>query len=366
MFIPLFTASMSGIALYVYIRLILPLPLPLWLRILLGILVVVIANRVVLVRTFELAVSDKMLLLGSWLHAGVLLMGLLSLFTDIVLLIFRPEVPDTERALAIAAAGLLISAYGIRQALRAPPVREAKMTVPGLAPALEDLRIAVLSDVHIGPLFRRRWVDKVVNRTMAAKPDLIVMPGDIVDSPESLLARDVEPLSRLDAPHGVFVSPGNHEYIYGVEGWLKAYARMGMKVLYNAHAAIRVRGEILTIAGVADPVGAIRPGKTPDLKAALAGAPKEDAFRLLLAHRPNDAAEAAAMGVDLQVSGHTHGGQVWLFRRMTAAANGGYAGGWYDVGKMRLLVSNGVGLWAGMPLRLGVNNQIWIVRLTAG
>jgi hypothetical protein len=250
--------------------------------------------------------------------------------------------------------------------MRAPPVREIALAVPGLAPALEDLRIAVLSDIHIGPLFRRRWVNKVVDRTMAAKPDLIVMPGDIVDSPESLLARDVAPLARLDAPHGVFVSPGNHEYIYGVEGWLKAYARMGMRVLYNAHAAIRVGGEIITIAGIADPVGAIRPGKTPDLKAALAGAPKEDAFRLLLAHRPNDAAEAEAMGVDLQVSGHTHGGQVWLFRRMTAAANGGYAGGWYDVGKMRLLVSNGVGLWAGMPLRLGVNNQIWLVRLTAG
>jgi uncharacterized protein len=366
MFVPLFTASMSGVALYVYIRLILPLPLPIWARILLGIAVVVIANRVVLVRTFEIAVSDRMLLLGSWLHAGVLLMGLLSLFTDIVLLIFRPELPDTWRALGLAGLGLLISAYGIRQALRAPPVREVAMAVEGLAPALENLRIAVLSDIHIGPLFRRRWVNKVVDRTLAAKPDLIAMPGDIVDSPEALLARDVEPLSRLDAPHGVFVSPGNHEYIYGVEGWLNAYARMGMRVLYNAHATIRVRGEIVTVAGVADPVGAIRPGKTPDLKAALAGAPKQDAFRLLLAHRPNDAAAAAAMGVNLQVSGHTHGGQVWLFRRLTAAANGGYAGGWYDVGKMRLLVSNGVGLWAGMPLRLGVGNQIWIVRLTAG
>lgn len=364
MFIPLFTASMSVVALYVYIRLILPLPLPVVVEIALGIGVVLLANRVLIMRLFHATASDALLLVGSWLHAAVLMAALLCLAADVGFLVFGdPGIPPVTFSGVVALGGLTLAAYGVRSALRVPPVREMTMTVPRLAPQLHGFRIAVLTDVHVGPLLRRRWVEKVVDRTLAAQPDLIALPGDLVDSPETVLAKDIVPLGRLRAPYGVYYSPGNHEYIYGVEGWMRVFRRLGMKVLYNQHDVVDVGGATLTIAGLADQVGAIRPGATPDIDAALAGAPERDDFRLLLAHRPYDAAIHAERGVDLHLAGHTHGGQIWPLRPLTASANAGYAGGWYSVGRMRLFVSNGVGVWAGVPLRLGVPNHIVIVRL---
>lgn len=364
MFIPLFTASMSVVALYVYIRLILPLPLPVVAEIALGIGVVLLANRVLIMRLFRATASDALLLVGSWLHAAVLMAALLCLVADVGFLVFGdPEIPPVTFSGVVALGGLTLAAYGVRSALRVPPVREMAMAVPRLAPQLHGFRIAVLTDVHVGPLLRRRWVEKVVDRTLAARPDLIALPGDLVDSPETVLAKDIVPLGRLCAPYGVYYSPGNHEYIYGVEGWMRVFRRLGMKVLYNQHDVVDVGGATLTVAGLADQVGAIRPGATPDIDAALAGAPERDDFRLLLAHRPYDAALHAERGVDLHLAGHTHGGQIWPLRPLTASANAGYAGGWYSVGGMRLFVSNGVGVWAGVPLRLGVPNHIVIVRL---
>lgn len=366
MFIPLFTASMSVVALYVYIRLILPLPLPVVAEIALGICVLLLANRVLIMRLFHATASDALLLLGSWLHAAVLMAALLCLVADIGFLIFgHPEISPVVFSGVIALGGLVLAAYGVRAALRVPPVREVAMKVAGLAPQLRGFRIAVLSDVHVGPLLRRRWVEKVVDRTLAARPDLIALPGDLVDSPETVLVKDIAPLGRLCAPHGVYYSPGNHEYIYGVEGWMRAFRRLGMKVLYNQHEVIDVNGAVVTVAGLADQVGAIRPGATPDIDAALEGAPERDDFRLLLAHRPYDAALHAERGVTLHLAGHTHGGQIWPLRGLTASANAGYAGGWYTVGAMRLFVSNGVGVWAGVPLRLGVPNHIVVIRLEA-
>mgnify|MGYP000949857313 CR=1 FL=1 len=366
MFIPLFTASMSIVALYVYVRLILPLPLPVVLEVAMGIGVVLLANRVLIMRLFHATASDALLLVGSWLHAAVLMAALLCFVADVGFLAFgHPDIPPITFSGLVALGGLILAAYGVRSALRVPPVREMALAVPGLAPQLQGFRIAVLSDVHVGPLLRRRWVEKVVNRTLAANPDMIAVPGDLVDSPETVLAKDIVPLGRLRAPYGVFYSPGNHEYIYGVESWMRVFRRLGMKVLYNQHEVVDVNGATLTVAGLADQVGAIRPGATPDIDAALAGAPERDDFRLLLAHRPYDAAIHAARGVDLHLAGHTHGGQIWPLRPLTASANAGYAGGWYRVGEMRMFVSNGVGVWAGVPLRLGVPNHIVIIRLEA-
>ena len=144
---------------------------------------------------------------------------------------------------------------------------------------------------------------------------------------------------------------------------MRAFRRLGMRVLYNTHEVVDVNGATLTVAGLADHVGAIRPGATPDIDAALAGAPERDDFRLLLAHRPYDAKIHAKRGVDLHLAGHTHGGQIWPLKGFTASANAGYAGGWYTVDEMRMFVSNGVGVWAGVPLRLGVPNHIVIIRL---
>ncbi|MGE4297801.1 MAG: metallophosphoesterase [Desulfovibrionaceae bacterium] len=365
MFLQLFTVVMTLVALYVCGRLVLPLPYALGWRLLGCAGVLLAANRITIVRLFDVRLSDAALLVTSWIQASVLVLFMLCLAADVVSLVLRLSVPPVARAAVLGAAALLLGVYGVAQAVRVPPVRETPVVLRGLPPELDGMRIAVLADLHVGPLFRRPWVERVVDATLAAKPDLIVLPGDVVDGPLDSLAADMAPLARLRAPLGVFVSPGNHEYIYGVEERLRSFAVLGMTVLYNGHAVVDAGGATLVVAGLADRAGGHRPGKAPDMDAALAGAPEPGAaaFRLLLAHHPAVAAEAAAHGVGLQISGHTHGGQLLPMRPLSAWLNGGYVGGWYEVGGMALLVANGAGLWSGTPVRLGVPSAIDVVRL---
>jgi len=367
MFLPLFTLAMSLMALVVWLRLVLPLPVGGRAKSLLGLALLLAANRVTLLRQLDVTGPDALLLATAWLHGAVILLFLLVLVVDLAgLLSRRLRMTPVRRAVVLGAAGLVLGAVGVQQAVRVPPVREVPLAVRYLPKGLEGLRVTVLADMHIGPLFREPWVRQVVERTLAARPDLILLPGDVLDAPARSLARDMAPLALLKAPLGVFVSPGNHEVIHGVDRSLRALEGLGLTVLSNAHRLVEARGERLAVLGLADRSGpARRGGDAPDLGKALNGTPDKDAhlLRLLLAHQPRDAAEAAAAGVDVQVSGHTHGGQVLPFRPLSARVNG-YVGGGYRVGDMALYVANGVGLWAGIPLRLGVPSEIVVLRLT--
>ncbi|TDK34021.1 metallophosphoesterase [Luteimonas terrae] len=263
---------------------------------------------------------------------------------------------------ALAGIALLLSAFGTWQAMAVPQVRQVEIAIADLPQAFDGYRLLQLTDIHASRLLTGDWVTEVVAASNAQRPDLIVITGDLVDGSVTARANDVRPLADLRAPDGVVAITGNHEYYGQYRDWMDAFRAMGMTVLENTHLRIARDGAALTIAGVTDPVAA-RYGLTlPDVDAALAGR-DADAPVVLLDHRPTQARENARRGVDLQLSGHTHGGHIVGMDRLVARANGGFVSGRYDVDGMQLYVSNGAGLWPGFATRIGVPSEITVITL---
>lgn len=275
-------------------------------------------------------------------------------------------------AVALAAG---LSAWGVRNGLRPPEVHERTLELARLPPALDGLRVAVLADIHASPVNDAAYVQTVVERTLAARPDLIVLPGDLVDGDVASGRAHVAPLARLAAPYGVWAAPGNHEYYSGYDAWMAELRRLGLNLLENRMQLLEIRGARLALSGIGDPAygrtsphnaDPARPEGVPPDAAAVARAARAAAaqFHLLLAHQPKFARDNAALGVDLQLSGHTHGGHILgMDRWLVAPVNNGFVRGRYDVDGMQLLVSSGAGLWAGFAVRLGVAPGIDLLTL---
>lgn len=373
---------MAAIALYVFVRLILPLPLPLPVKLLLGAGCFLLAERLHLVRLFMgpagiWELNRTTLLLTAFGHLLVLLLFVLTLGRDLALLLthivrgpggfarpgFSALVSGPIGAAGVFCAAVLITIWGMWAALKVPDTQEVRVAVRRLPPELDGLRVVQLSDLHGSAAFRKEWLQEIVARSNQAHPDLVVITGDLTDGRPERLAPDLAPLEELRARYGVFVIPGNHDYFSGFRDWMRFFRNLGLHVLLNEHEVIDVRGTPLVLAGVTDPV-AVRVGEAgPDPARALAGAPS-GAFRLLLAHRPTGATINHLAGADLQLSGHTHGGQVLPLAPITALFNEGFASGLYTVNGMPLYVHPGSGLWAGAPFRLGVPSQIALLVLS--
>ena len=267
---------------------------------------------------------------------------------------------------------VLLATAGIWNGLKPPQVRERELVVPNLPQQMDGLRMAVLADLHVSPVKRTWRTQRIVDAVMAARPDLIVLPGDMVDGEIEDTAAFVAPLAQLAAPHGVWLSPGNHEYYHGYKRWMAHFRSLGLGVLENQTALLSINGSRLAVSGVGD-LAALRPsaymrgGLAPDLPAVIASGRGGD-VHILLAHQPKQAREAAATGAfDLQVSGHTHGGHMWGFDRwVVAPANHGYVRGEYTLRDMRLFVSSGAGQWDGFTARLGVPSSIDVLVLRSG
>jgi predicted MPP superfamily phosphohydrolase len=207
-------------------------------------------------------------------------------------------------------------------------------------------------------------VSALTEKINALNPDLIALTGDIVDGFPLRRMESITPLRDLRARWGVFACAGNHEYYADYRQWMRVFPSLGINMLLNQHMVLRVREREIVIAGITD-IAALRYGlPLPDSAAALAGAP-EKALRIMLAHRPSEAADTARAGVDLQLSGHTHGGQIIGINQIVAEFNQGYLQGWYQVDKMMLYVTPGAGLWSGFPVRLGVDSEIAFITLRA-
>ncbi len=305
----------------------------------------------------------------NWAFGAILLLAMLQILLDFgTLLVMAAQrspvaVPDTVRYAAGALAALL-AAIGVANAIRVPPLNDVEIAIAGLPPQFDGYRVLHLTDLHISRLFPAPWTQAVVARANAANVDLIVVTGDFIDGSVAMRRDDVEPLRALHAPDGVYAIPGNHEYFFDYDAWMRHLAALGMRMLPNAHTVLSRDGARLVIAGVTDlsapEVG--RPG--PDLDAALRGMPT-GAPILLLDHQPKMARAAAARGVALQLSGHTHGGMILGVGRLFAAANGGFVSGRYEVDGMTLYVSNGTALWPGFALRLGRPSELTRITLRA-
>lgn len=311
----------------------------------------------------------EVVILFNWAFGAILLLAVLQLLLDVgalaVVLAKRRAigVPDGARY-AIATAATLLSAVGVANALRVPPIKDVEIAVRDLPPSFDGYRLIQLTDLHISRLFPAAWARSVVERTNAAGADLIVVTGDFIDGSVAMRRADVAPLRDLRAPDGVYAIPGNHEYFFRYPEWMTHLKGLGFRMLPNTHAVLSRGSARLVLAGVTDLSAPAVGEPGPDLRAALAGAPGQVPV-LLLDHQPKNARDAAAQGVAVQLSGHTHGGMILGLDRLVARANGGFVSGRYDVAGMTLYVNNGTALWPGFALRLGRPSELTRITLRA-
>lgn len=281
-----------------------------------------------------------------------------------------PEVDEERRrflARVTAGSAILVgggmAAYGNWRAFAPPVVTELAVRIPKLPRALEGLSIVQLTDIHVGPFIRREFMDELVRRANALKPDLVAITGDLVDGDVPTLGPSVAALGNLEARFGRFFVTGNHDYSSGDDEWVAFLGTLGVPSLRNRHVRIGDAGGSLDLVGVDDWRGGRRRGKPGyDLDRALAGR-DPDRAAVLLAHQPANFPVAAERGVDLQLSGHTHGGQMFP---MTLLIGLGWehSAGLYRHGDSHIYVSRGCGFW-GPPMRVGSPPEIVKLVLTA-
>jgi hypothetical protein len=309
--------------------------------------------------------------------ASVLALGafssllVLTFFRDVALLVSGAldvtaveAAVRTDGALAVPALAALVTLAGFVNARRRARIRHVDVPIAGLPQALHGFSIAQISDLHVGATIKRDYVERVVAAVNELEADMIAVTGDLVDGSVRDLGRHTEPLSRLSARHGAFFVTGNHEYYSGAGPWLHELRRLGMQVLMNEHVVLRHEGTAVIVAGVTD-LQAVHfdPAQRSDPAAAMAGAPKDAHVKLLLAHQPRSAFAAAQAGFDLQLSGHTHGGQFFPWNYVVRLFHP-FTTGLHRVGRLSVYVSRGTGYW-GPPKRLGAPSEITYLRLVA-
>ncbi len=289
---------------------------------------------------------------------GLLLAGGVDMLRPGILAPTTLVIP-TARAVAVVA--LVVTLWGFANARRTARVVRVDVPIVGLPAALDGFAIAQVSDVHVGPTIKRPYVEAIVETVNALDVDLVAITGDLVDGSVRELAEHVAPLAGLRSKQGSFFVTGNHEYYSGADAWVRELRRLGMTVLMNEHAVVRRGDSALVVAGVTDfGAGHFDPAQISDPAAALAGSPPA-AVRLLLAHQPRSAAAAEAVGFDLQLSGHTHGGQFlpWnFFVRLQQP----FTAGLHRWQRMWVYTSRGTGYW-GPPKRFGAPSEITLLRL---
>ena len=294
------------------------------------------------------------LLAGAGL--ALIYLGIGTLLLDLFRWI-HPLVPGL--ADGMVALCLILAGWATFNATRLPIVHELTVRSPDLPSDWQDLKIVQLTDLHIGQGFTKEYLEKVVQQTNAVHPDIIFITGDSVDQHTNILAEDMRALEKLQAP--TYMVFGNHEYYHGPDNWRHAFQKMGITVLYNQAMTLENRGQKYVVGG-ADFGGWLKKEEiTLRLNTTFSGTDK-NLPRLLLAHYPIVFDEAIKKGVLLQLSGHTHGGMTPPISWITALFNGGYVRGLYQKGKAFLYVSDGTGLWTGMPARLGSSNEIVVIR----
>lgn len=262
------------------------------------------------------------------------------------------------RLIGLIPAALLVS-WGMFEGLKNPEVHYYEIVCPNLPEDLEGFKIVHLSDLHADPLAGKEKMTHIVNVSNSLGGNLIVITGDFVDGKIEKRGESLAVLEKLHAPCGVFGVPGNHEYYSGYDRWMEFLEAHGVTMLENCRVMLK---ENFALCGVTDPAAQKRGGNLPDMEKALGGIPGET-FVLLLAHQPKLAMEAAEKGADLQLSGHTHGGMIRGMDLLVGAFNNGFIAGEYQLGSMKLFISNGTGIWNGFPLRLGRPPEIAVLTL---
>ena len=309
--------------------------------------------------------------------AGYLAMGLfssllvLTLLRELLLLAavllpagwFQPGLPERS-AQGVVVLSALLSLAGLFNARRLAAVRTVAVPIAGLPVALQGFRIVQLSDVHVGHTIKRGYLQAIVDRANGLQPDLVALTGDLVDGSVHSLREHTAPFGALRARHGAYAVTGNHEYYSGADSWVAEWRRLGITPLMNEHRVIEHEGAPLLVAGVTDySAHRFDASQRSDPAGALAGAPAEAAVKLLLAHQPRSAPAAAEAGYDLQLSGHTHGGQ-FLPWNWFVPLQQPYTAGLHRLRRLWVYTSRGTGYW-GPPLRFGAPSEITLLKLVS-
>jgi predicted MPP superfamily phosphohydrolase len=307
--------------------------------------------------------------------SSMLSMGLLSFLLTFTFLrdilffsfnFFNPHlailIKSRDANLGIFILSLFSVAVGVYLALRGPIVKKVNLYFPGLSKDLEGIKIAQISDLHVGSIVRKRYVKDVVFKTNSLLPDFICLTGDIFDGAVKHLKNEIQPLSNLKAKYAKYYITGNHEYYWGAEAWLDEVKTLGLTALLNTHVEHRILSAKILFAGVVDfASGSFFPDQKPDPEKAIEGS-SLDSFKILLVHQPKMAELAQSLGFNLQLSGHTHGGQFvpwtyvasWFHTHFTGLSR---------LKTLQVYVNPGTGFW-GPPLRLGTTTEITLLTLT--
>jgi hypothetical protein len=305
--------------------------------------------------------------LGLSLLGGFSCLLCLTVLRDVLLLAVMTAggtstaLPGISAEAVIGLSAALV-AVGFVNARRLARTVEVRVELDGLAPQLDGLRIVQISDIHVGPTVRRAYLQRIVDRVNRLDADVVAITGDVVDGSVRQLAAQTAPLQALRARLGVFLVTGNHEYYSGAQEWVAEFRRLGLTVLENSHVLVGAAGQQLLIAGVNDySAGHFAGGGVSDPAAALGTAPPAGVVRILLAHQPRSAPAARDAGFDLQLSGHTHGGQFvpWNF---FVPLQQPFVAGLARLGSLQVYTSRGTGYW-GPPLRLWAPAEITVLRL---
>jgi predicted MPP superfamily phosphohydrolase len=301
-------------------------------------------------------------LVAAWyLLFGTLVLGFLALLASL------SSSREPRRRLlrvgtpVVVVAALGTTAYGLHEAAL-PTVTPVTVSSRELPEGFDGLRVALVTDLHVGPVRDASFTQRVVDEVNAQHPDVVVLGGDLVDGKVSQVSDALAPLADLKAPLGVFAVSGNHEFIsQEADAWLDHWEKLGITVLRNENVALRRQSDTIRIAGVHDETGT--GADAADVDGALGSAPA-GGFTILVAHQPRQALDAQGRGIDLQLSGHTHGGQVWPFRyavRLQQPVIDGLS----MVGDVPVLTSRGAGAW-GPPVRVLAPPEIPIITLRRG
>lgn len=350
------TALMALLYAYVEARFVLVLAVPVWLKVIFSVFLGLGIFNLIVVLQWGYLLPEWLWRLFSMAQV-LLIYALLAAIVLDVLRLFR--IQTTFVALGLAVVCVVAAVYAGWHAAALPIVKNVTVTSDRLPETWQPLKIVQLTDLHIGQGFNQTWLEKVVDQTNALHPDIIVITGDSIDNTVDALLPQMKPLERLKAPLGVFMVFGNHEYYYGPKAWENAFEIMGIRVLHNTSVSLDNKGTTFVLGG-GDWGSHLKSDQDTTVfkvfKGADTGVP-----RLLMAHYPAAFRQAEANDVLLQMSGHTHGGMSFPINVITQIFNGGYLRGLYQQNGRFLYVSDGTGLWGGLPARIGTQNEITVL-----
>lgn len=255
----------------------------------------------------------------------------------------------------------ILSLVSLFKALSGPKLREISVPIKNLPQSLNGFKIAQMSDLHIGPTVRASYVQKVVDLVKKAAPDIAVLTGDIFDGPKEKLLKEAAPLAQLIPQNRVYFCSGNHEYYSNFAAWEPEISKLGIQILKNQNRTFDFKGHKVCVAGVNDPAATYFEGEGPNPKKALQGG-EDSHLKILLSHRPGVVEEASKVGFDLQLSGHTHGGQFFPWTLVVRFVHRYFLGLSLHDQKTWVYVSPGTGWW-GPPMRMGTQSEVTILTL---